>query len=237
LAYAQAPERDAFPGVNPRPKGRNSIGSALSWTQRPSRGRKTSWQAITKPAVGHFSLSSWVASCSLSSLLPISCTGTRARRPSPSRRRLRPRLRRPHRNPLLHQRPHQPRRLHQKQHRRHHHRLRLPHRKLLHRRLRRKPLLRHRKPRRQKHRGLRRLLQSSRSRQRFRETADLGGPIWTAQILAPVTSERLARVVCRCSAALRGGAQKRRAPARGLPRLVRITQNALPPRQNTTGRL
>ena len=32
-------------------------------------------------------------------------------------------------------------------------------------------------------------------------------------------------------------AKKRRAPARGLPRLVRITQNALPPRQDTTGRV
>jgi hypothetical protein len=32
-----------------------------------------------------------------------------------------------------------------------------------------------------------------------------------------------------------GRAQKRRAPARGLPRLVRITQNALPPRRDTTG--
>src|SRR6478609_10383084 len=32
-------------------------------------------------------------------------------------------------------------------------------------------------------------------------------------------------------------AHKRRAPARGLPRLVRITQNALPPRRNTTGRI
>ena len=33
-----------------------------------------------------------------------------------------------------------------------------------------------------------------------------------------------------------GKVQKRRAPARGLPGLVRITQNALPPRRNTTGR-
>ena len=31
--------------------------------------------------------------------------------------------------------------------------------------------------------------------------------------------------------------EKRRAPARGLPRLVRITQNALPPRRNTAGRV
>jgi hypothetical protein len=33
------------------------------------------------------------------------------------------------------------------------------------------------------------------------------------------------------------GSQKRRAPARGLPRLVRITQNATTPRQDTTGRV
>ena len=61
------------------------------------------WQTTTKPAVGHSSLSSWAASCSLSSSLPISCTGTRANPPKSNRRRLKRRhLRqrlRPHRRP------------------------------------------------------------------------------------------------------------------------------------------
>ena len=59
--------------------------------------------------------------------------------------------------------------------------------------------------------------------------------------LTPDTVARLARAESRQRARtgrieMRGW-QKRRAPARGVPRLVRITQNALPPRPNTTGHL
>jgi hypothetical protein len=92
------------------PGGRNRY-ALPRLDQRPSRGRLTTWQTTTRPAVGRSSLSSWEASCSLSSLLRTSCTGKRAKLPRSSRQRLKPRHRRPRpsrrqpRNRRLLQRP------------------------------------------------------------------------------------------------------------------------------------
>lgn len=122
------PGNRGFPGTDSRPRGEKSVGSASSGPTT-FEWENNSWQTTTRPAVGHSSLSSWEASCLLSSLRPISCMGTRAKHPRSSRQRLKPRRpprrrrrqprnQRPrlHRNPRRQQRLKPLRRQHQSRH-------------------------------------------------------------------------------------------------------------------------
>ena len=62
---------------SPRPPPQSSIGSGRDSLSSSIREEIDTWQTTTK-AAGHSWLSSWAASCSLSSLLPSLCTGTKA---------------------------------------------------------------------------------------------------------------------------------------------------------------
>lgn len=178
------PGNRGFPGTDPRPRGEKSVGSASSGPTT-LEWENNLWQTTTRPAVGRSSLSSWEASCSLSSLLPISCMGTRAKLPRSSRQRLKPRhlhrrqRRRQLRNPRQHQR--------------------------------RKPLRRHRRLsphrlRHLRHRHLKHLRQSSQHLNRSRHLRPIlrQGYVWAVLI-------RIAQTVARPGLKHSIGAPKRRA--------------------------